>query len=199
MCVSSAFVSVRWRRSLEREEPGFDVETGGESGQRAGGPDDSMTRRHDRQRVSAVRGADGARGAWMPDLLRDLRVRPRLAERDRQQCIPHLALKRRSRHIELQGESLPPAREVLGELTLRFDEHRMPCILGLEVHAHAKRPIVFPQDRREPIVGRHECERPHRGAHVFVNVTFAGVLHATRIPAARRVCSPFSDMFIRQV
>jgi hypothetical protein len=138
-----------------REQPCLDVEPSSEAGQRPGGPDDPMARRHDRQGIPAVRRADRARGAWMPDLLRNLRVRSRLSERDGQQRVPHLALKRRPRHVELQRESFPPAREVLGELTLGLDEHRMPGVFSLDIQPNAMWPLVLPQDRRKPLVRGH--------------------------------------------
>ena len=83
-------------RPFERQQTRLDVEAAGEPGERAVRPDDAMAGRHDRDGIPAVRRTDRARGAGTPDLPRDLPVGSRLAERDRQQRVPHLALKRRA-------------------------------------------------------------------------------------------------------
>jgi hypothetical protein len=87
--------------------------------------------RDDRDGVPAVCSTHRTRGARIPNLRGDLSVGSRLSKRDRQQRVPHLALKRRSDHIQFHGELLSPSREVFFELTLGFQKNRMAIVLDL--------------------------------------------------------------------
>src|SRR5437879_5632469 len=117
-------------RALETQQSGLHGETARKAGERAVRSDHAMARRDDRDRIAAVRGADGAHGRGMPDLIGDLRVAARLAERNREQRVPHLLLERGPDEIELEIEDLAPAREILRELALGGEQHRMPRVLG---------------------------------------------------------------------
>src|SRR5262249_45145100 len=122
--------------------------------------------------------------------------------RDRQQCVPHLALKGRTRHIQRQRELCPPAGKVLLHLALGFDEHGVVVDLRGDVQPHTTWPIVFPQDRGQTVVGRHERKSANGRRHVFVShctllvprcigsVDLSDGLKITPVP---RHCSPFSD------
>ena len=81
---------------------GLRVEPASKTGEFARRSDDPMAGRNDRHRISAVRGAYSADRGRIPDLPCDLSVGSGLAERDRQQGLPHLALKGRSGKIQLQ-------------------------------------------------------------------------------------------------
>jgi len=153
---------------------GFDVEAPGESREGSRRSHDAMTRRHDGQRISAVCRTDGTNGVRIPNLFRNLSVRPRLSKRDRQQRIPHPALKGRPGDIQLQREVFPPPGEVLLELPLGLDEYRMLDVLGLDVQPHATRPIVFPQNRGKAVVGRHQREPADGRNHSFRYITRSG-------------------------
>src|SRR3954447_11411956 len=124
----------------------LDVEAAGESRERTRGPDDAMARRHDRQGIPAVRRPDGARGARVPDLLRDLCVGTRLAEWNGHQRTPHRALKRRSRRIQPQFELWPAPAEIFLELPLRLQEHRVVVVFLYEVQPHTTRAVALPED-----------------------------------------------------
>jgi hypothetical protein len=147
---------------------GFDVEAPGESREGSRGSHHAMARRHNGHGISAVCRTDGANGARIPDLFRNLTVRSRLSKRDRQQGVPHPALKGRPGDIQRQRELFPPSGKVLLELPLGLDEHRMVAVLGPDVQPHAMRPIVFPQDRGKAVVGRHQREPADGRRYVFV-------------------------------
>ena len=105
--------------ALQRQQPGFDVEPSGKPRQLARRSDDAMARRHDRHGIPSVGRADGAHGSRTADLPCDLSVGSRLAERDREQRVPHLALKGGSGQIQCQGERLSPPGEVFARAGAR--------------------------------------------------------------------------------
>src|SRR6476659_4932253 len=76
-----------------------------------------MARHHDRERVPAVREADGTHGVRLPDACRELAVADCRAERDPAEFVPDAPLEQRALGREHEIERLPPAREVLLELT----------------------------------------------------------------------------------
>jgi len=113
-----------------------------------------VARDDDRQRISTVRRADGTHRPGMTDLLGNLRIRPGLAERDRPQRVPHVALEGGARWIQRHGKALAASREVLRELALGFDEQRVRGVFARDVQSDSAWAIVLPEDCREAPVGR---------------------------------------------
>src|SRR6185437_7894007 len=82
------------------QQVGLGLQAAGETGQFAGGTEDSVARRNDAERVAPNGGADCACRRRISELLRDLGVGARLAERNGQQRFPHAALEFRAAYIE---------------------------------------------------------------------------------------------------
>jgi hypothetical protein len=150
---------------------GLGLKAAAEAGESASGSDDAVAWRHDRYRIPAVGRPDGARGGGMSDLSCDLPIGSRLPERNRQQRVPDSALKSCSVEVELQREHLSPARKILFELMLGFDEHGMVGLLLAESHAHTSGPVVLEEDCGKTLVAPYQCESADRGLHCLVNVT----------------------------
>jgi len=103
-----------------------------------------VTRRHDGDRISSIRGPDGTHGSRATDLPRDLSVRARLSERDGEQRLPDLLLEFRAGEIELEIERLAPAGKILLELPFGLQKHRMVVILRHDVQPKLLRIVVLP-------------------------------------------------------
>src|SRR4051794_10780632 len=101
---------------LEVEKDALAADLAAVAGHRPIGADHAMAGDHDRQRVAAVGGADGAAGGGPADRAGELAVARRLAVRDREQSRPHGALERRPARRERQVEARPLPGEVFGEL-----------------------------------------------------------------------------------
>ena len=86
---------------------------------------DAMAGNGERDRIRRARPCDGPRGARAADGRGDLRVRTRLAVRDRGQRIPDLPLKRRGLHVERQIEPRPTTVEVGENLSGPTSERRL--------------------------------------------------------------------------
>src|SRR5262249_5926820 len=101
---------------------------------RRGGP--GRRRRPGARRV-APPPAHGPHGGRAADLARQLPIGAGFAERDREQRVPDLLLERGTAIIELHGERLPLAGEILAELAFGLDEHGVVGGLdgGLQPHA----------------------------------------------------------------
>jgi hypothetical protein len=149
---------------------GLGVKAAGESRQCSGRPDDPVARRDDRHRIAAVRGADRAHGGRIPDLTRDLPVGSRLAERDRQQRVPHRALKGGAGEIQRQRERLAVTGKILLELAGRLEQHRVAAVLRLDRQPDSTRTIVGPQNSGKTLVSRDQGESSHRRIHHFVHI-----------------------------
>jgi len=140
-------------------------------GQRARRADDTVAGRDDRDGVLTVGGANGTRRARPSHLLRDLSIRARLAKGNREQGLPHGTLKRRAGEVELQVERPPASREVLAELALGLEQHRVPRILDVAPRPRAPLAAAFEPDSRKSLVSGQEAQRSHRRIHQFEDVS----------------------------
>ena len=103
-------------------------------------------------RVPAEGVADGARGAWVADALRERRVRDDLAERDARGFRQHRGLEL-GHPVEVQGDpkERPAAREVFAELLAR--------LLGVAAGAWGRRAEAPPRsEARHAVVARLNAE-----------------------------------------
>jgi hypothetical protein len=107
----------------------------------------------------------------MPNLRCDLPVRSGFSERDREQRVPDLALKRRPGKIQHDGKRRPLSGKVLRELSLGLDQHRMAVVFDLDVEPNTSRALVLPEDPGQPFGGRNQREFPDRGIHDLVRTT----------------------------
>jgi hypothetical protein len=83
-----------------------------------------MAGNDDRDRVLAVRRADGATCRWPTDRTREQAVAARLAVRNCGERAPHALLKAGALRRERNVERTPPADEILDELRRGRAEHR---------------------------------------------------------------------------
>src|ERR1700743_2631492 len=81
------------------------------------------------------------------DLLCDLGVGPRLAERNIQQCLPNGGLKFGTDEVKGHREDLQRAVEVRFQLPLGLDENVVVRIFTLRFQPHALRIVTFPKYR----------------------------------------------------
>src|SRR5690348_641832 len=109
-----------------------------------------MTRRDNRDGIAAVGRTDGAARAGPPDLRRKLPIAARLAERNRGQRFPYLALKRGAHKVEAQRKAFELTREVRLKLPLRFEQLGMLARLLKRSQRDAPRIVAFPKHRGQP-------------------------------------------------
>ena len=146
-------------RRFELQQACFDVDSAREADEFARRADDAMARHHDRDRIAAVGRSDRARLPQVAQLLREIAVRARLAVRDREQRVPNRLLERSAREVEVERKRAALAREVFVELSARSHEDRRRCVLPHLAEHHARRIVVLPQNRREPVIASDEHER----------------------------------------
>ena len=114
--------------------------------------------------------------AGLPICLRDLSVGSRLAERDRQQRVPHLALKRRAGDDPASTRTPSAGRRSIPRAGARSRRSTgWPVVLRLDVQPHPARAVVLPQDRGEAVVGRNQLQPSDRRVHHLVDVTLLRV------------------------
>ncbi len=82
----------------------------------------------------------------LPICLRDLAVRSRFAERDRQQRVPDFSLEHRAPRVQRHREARPAAGEILFELTLGLHDDRVLVAGAVDIQPHATRPVALPQE-----------------------------------------------------
>src|SRR5690606_7383901 len=105
-----------WDDALELEQLALDRQPAAVAGQRAVAADDAVTRDDDRDRVAAVREANGPHGLRLADRARDVGIGRRPSVAHIEQRVPDPPLERRSLERERHVELPPLAREVLAKL-----------------------------------------------------------------------------------
>ncbi len=108
-----------------------------------------MTRRHNRNRVLAIRRSYGANRARITDLLGNLAVAARLAKGNGQQRLPDFLLEVGSGEIQLQVELIARTGEVFLQLFNRAHQDRIVRSLSHRPELHPVRFVVFPEDGRQ--------------------------------------------------
>jgi len=144
--------------AFQLQQPRLGRQATGKSREFSGGSDNTVTRSNNGNGVSAIGSANRAHRRRAADLLGDLPVGASLAIRYGQQRIPNTALEFRPCEIELHGKRLALAGEILGELTLRLQQHRVGFVLHDIVQADSPGTIVLPEDSGQTNVARDQFE-----------------------------------------
>src|ERR1700677_19765 len=126
-----------------------------------------MARNNDRNRILAVCRADRTGGFWVADLIRNLTVRSRFAERNGDQRRPNLFLKVSASHIERHGKSFSFTREIFVQLFLSAKQCWVRRILNKIGKMNGPRAIAIPQNRRQSLIAGDKSEPSDRGGNDF--------------------------------
>src|ERR1700733_5172060 len=97
-----------------------------------------MTGRDDRNGVSAVGSSYCAKRRWALDLTGDIAVATGLAERNREQRVPHILLEFGANHVQLDIELRAIARKIFSEFPLRLHQNRVRRIFDQLVQSDAE-------------------------------------------------------------
>lgn len=148
--------------TLQPQQIRLGLQASREAGEGAACPDYAVAGGDDRDRVAAVGGAHRPRRGGAAERAGDLSVAARLAERYRQQRVPHALLEIGAPEIQRQIEGLAPPREIIGELRLGLDQDRMTGVFDHRAELHAQRIVVRPEDRNETLFAGDQRQQPDR-------------------------------------
>ena len=132
---------------LDFQQAGFGGEATCKARQCAIRTDHAVAWRDDGNGIFPIRSAHGTHRLRVADLLRDLRVIARFAERNGEQGIPHLLLKFSASEIERQGKFGEIPRKIRRKLVLCLDQHGVGGMFLHRAEADAVRIVIFPKDR----------------------------------------------------
>ena len=165
--------------ALVVEEPGLPIEAAAVPDQRSRRADHSMARHDDRDRVGAVGGADGTRGAGRPEGACDSSITRRLAWWNGPQRYPHPFLECGAPHVEWNVvEVRARAREVRVEPRARADDGRCVAVSNLVRREPAAKSSL---ETRQPFFRSDELER----AQAFTGIEREHVANRRREDGAR--------------
>jgi len=139
------------------EKPAFCVQASGEACQLSVGPDNAVTRKHDRERISPVGRSNGTNSSWASDLCGLLAVCRSFAIGDIGQRHPHLLLEIGATQLERQVKTAPVASKVLIELISRAAKNIVASGRWFDRELDATLALFGPQDSYERRVG---CDEP---------------------------------------
>jgi len=143
------------------EQRTLDVEAAAEAGQGAVGADEAVAGQDDRQRVAAVRRADGAGRPRRAEHAGLLAVAAGRRVRDLRERQPRAPLEvRRRREVEREVEGRALAREPGAQLAGR---RREDGVVRRRLDRNRGRRLAGPAHLAEPDVGRDERELADRG------------------------------------
>ena len=152
----------QWHRStFQIQQPPLAFDTATVARKFTVGPDNSVARHDDRERVASVGQTDCADRGWLVDAPGEFAIGNRDAVRDSFERLPDSALERRTANgltVDADTENRPPTGEILFELSRDLGEESVSALPSVALCFRRTVTMVFHEDPGEPTLGSAEAE-----------------------------------------